>query len=101
MFHLQVSKFRYYKTASLTGFYPICTKCYHGIFKKKRNKVETWKVILIIAVVLGVVWYLNKKEVINWFGEYQFGAELIIYNAIISFIALFLISNKKQEFSSQ
>jgi hypothetical protein len=46
----------YIQAVSLTGFYPICTKCYHGIFKKRRNKVETWKVILIIAIVLGVVW---------------------------------------------
>jgi len=44
------------KAVSLTGFYPICTKCYHGIFNKKRNIVETWKIILIILVVLGVIW---------------------------------------------
>ena len=44
------------------------------------------------SVVIGVLWYFNKNGLISWFGEYQIGAELIIYNAIVSFVCLWLIS---------
>ena len=89
---------------TLAGFTygPLIGLFFFGILTKRNLQDNLVPFIcFLVPVFLGVVWYLNKKEVINWFGEYQFGAELIIYNAIISFIALFLISNKKQEFSSQ
>ena len=39
---------------------------------------------------------MTTKEVVNWFGNYQFGAELIIYNALISFVFLYFISVKSK-----
>ena len=82
---------------TLAGFTygPLIGLFFFGILTKRNLQDNLVPFIcFLVPIVLGVLWYLNKKEVINWFGEYQFGAELIIYNAVISFLALFIISKK-------
>ena len=82
---------------TLAGFTygPLIGLFFFGILTK-RNLKDQWVpwVCGAVPVVLGTIWYLNKNDLISWFGEYQFGAELIIYNALMSFGALWLISFK-------
>ncbi len=55
-------------------------------------------VCVAVPVMMGILWYFStgspgvEEGELGIFGKYRFGAELIIYNAIISFIALFAIS---------
>ncbi|MDG2343844.1 MAG: sodium:solute symporter, partial [Flavobacteriales bacterium] len=57
-------------------------------------------VCLLVPITIGVLWYFSAgapgvgKGMPGLFGDYKFGYELIIYNAVISFLALFLISKK-------
>ncbi len=51
----------------------------------------------VVPIILGLIWYLSNNEMIDWFGSYQFGAELIVYNALISYGALWLISYKAKD----
>ena len=80
---------------TLAGFTygPLIGLFFFGILTK-RNLKDYWVpwICGIVPVVIGVLWYLNKNGLISWFGEYQIGAELIIYNAIVSFVSLWLIS---------
>ena len=59
------------------------------------------KLVPVVCVIVGggmaTIWYLSSNNIITWFGEYKFGAELIIYNALLSFIGLYIISNKVKE----
>ena len=64
-----------------------------------RNLKDQWVpwVCGAVPVVLATIWCLNKNGFINWFGGYQFGAEIIIYNSIISFIVLWFISYRTKD----
>ena len=50
---------------------------------------------VIIPVIVAMVWYLHGQEKIPLLGTYKFGAELIIYNAALSFLGLLVISKSK------
>jgi len=58
-------------------------------------------VCLLVPITIGVLWYFSAgapgvgKDMPGVFGDYKFGYELIIYNAVTSFLALFLISKKR------
>ena len=75
---------------TLAGFTygPLIGLFFFGILTK-RNLKDYWVpwICGIVPVVIGVLWYFNKNGLISWFGEYQIGAELIIYNAIVSFVS--------------
>ena len=82
----------------LAGFTygPLIGLFFFGILTK-RNLIDRFVplVSVIIPIIIGIIWYLHGKEKISWLGSYKFGAELIIYNSILSFGALFLISKSK------
>ena len=82
---------------TLAGFTygPLIGLFFFGILTK-RNLKDYWVpwICGFVPVLIGIIWYLNKNGLINWFGKYQIGAELIIYNAIVSFISLWFISYK-------
>ena len=82
---------------TLAGFTygPLIGLFFFGILTK-RNLKDQWVpwICGIVPVVIGTIWYLNKNGLISWFGNYQFGAELIIYNALISYATLWIISYK-------
>ena len=84
----------------LAGFTygPLIGLFFFGILTK-RNLKDQWVpwVCGTVPVVLGALWYLNKNDQLSWFGDYQFGAELIIYNALVSFVALWMISYKTKD----
>ena len=50
---------------------------------------------VVVPVIVAIVWYLHSQEKIPFLGTYKFGAELIIYNAVLSFLGLLLISKSK------
>ena len=80
---------------TLAGFTygPLIGLFFFGILTK-RNLKDYWVpwICGFVPVLIGIIWYLNKNGLIGWFGKYQIGAELIIYNAIVSFISLWFIS---------
>jgi len=81
----------------LAGFTygPLIGLFFFGILTKRKL---TDTLVPIICVLVGgamaTIWYLASNDIVCWFGEYKFGAELIIYNALLSFCALFLISKR-------
>ena len=81
----------------LAGFTygPLIGLFFFGILSK-RKLTDTLVPIVCILVGGGMatIWYLASNDMLIWFGEYKFGAELIIYNALLSFGALFLISKR-------
>jgi SSS family solute:Na+ symporter len=81
----------------LAGFTygPLIGLFFFGILTK-RKLTDTLVPIVCILVGGGMatIWYLASNDILTWFGEYKFGAELIIYNALLSFGALFLISKR-------
>jgi solute:Na+ symporter, SSS family len=82
----------------LAGFTygPLIGLFFFGIFSS-RNLIDKLVpvVCFLVPLVIGIIWYLNNSSIVNWFGDYKFGAELIIYNAVISFFVLSIISKKK------
>lgn len=82
----------------LAGFTygPLIGLFFFGILTK-RTLIDSLVplVSILVAAVMATIWYLSDKGYLNWFGEYKFGAELIIYNAVMSFLGLSLISRKK------
>ena len=69
------------------------------------NRKLTDTLVPIVCVLIGggmaTIWYLASNDIVSWFGEYKFGAELIIYNALLSFGALFLISKRNSKVSNK
>ena len=82
----------------LAGFTygPLIGLFFFGILSS-RNLIDKLVpvVCFLVPLAIGIIWYLNNSSIVNWFGDYKFGAELIIYNAVISFFVLSLISKKK------
>ena len=80
---------------------PLIGLFFIGILTKRnlRDKWVPWMSVLSIGVTF-VLWYLSAgapgATYVNGglFGNYRFGFELIIVNALITFIALFSISKK-------
>ncbi len=81
----------------LAGFTygPLIAMFFFGILTQRKLLDQYVPVVCVtITIILAIIWGLNNYEMISWFGQYQFGAELIIYNALISFMLLFLVSKK-------
>jgi len=82
----------------LAGFTygPLIGLFFFGIITKRSLNDRLVPVVsALVPIVVASIWYLHGKGSITWFGSYQFGAELIIYNSLLSFLALLLISNSK------
>ena len=81
----------------LAGFTygPLIGLFFFGILTKRKL---TDTLVPIVSILVGggmaTIWYLASHDMLTWFGGYKFGAELIIYNALLSFGALFLISKR-------
>jgi len=90
---------------------PLIGLFFFGILTKRDLHDKLVVVVcLLVPITIGVLWYfsagapgvaniLNKKgelikEMPGVFGYYKFGFEIIIYNALLSFGALFLISKR-------
>ena len=81
----------------LAGFTygPLIALFFFGILTKRKLLDHYVPIISVsITFILALIWGVNNYKLISWFGEYQFGAEIIIYNSLISFALLFLVSKK-------
>jgi len=85
----------------LAGFTygPLIGLFFFGILTKRNLKDHlVLPVSVIVPVVMGILWAFSKggalaeKGANGLFGSYVFGAELIVYNAIFAFVALYVIS---------
>ena len=75
---------------------PLIGLFFFGIITKRSLNDRLVPIVsALVPIVVASLWYLHGKGSITWFGSYQFGAELIIYNSLLSFLALLLISNSK------
>ena len=79
-----------YKLASYT-YGPILGMFAFGILTKRRTKDRCVPWISIAAPAVCLVLQLNSER---WFGGYQFSYELLIINALLTFIGLYLFSSK-------
>ncbi len=89
----------------LAGFTygPLIGLFFFGIITKRKLIDNLVPVVSLIATLLMFFfWYYStgapgvEKNSLGIFGAYQFGFEIIIYNAILSFVLLLVISKKPQ-----
>ena len=90
----------------LAGFTygPLIGLFFFGIIMK-RNLIDNLVPVisLLVPVIIGFLWYFSTgapgvpKGELGIFGAYKFGFEIIIYNAILSFILLLIISKKNPQ----
>ena len=82
----------------LAGFTygPLIGLYFFGILTK-RNLIDKLVpfVSVIVPIIVATIWYIHGQGKIQCLGTYQFGAELIIYNSLLSFGSLYLISKSK------
>ena len=82
----------------LAGFTygPLIGLYFFGILTK-RNLIDRLVPFVSVAVpiIVATIWYIHGQGKIQCLGTYQFGAELIIYNSLFSFVTLYLISKSK------
>jgi SSS family transporter len=74
-----------YTYGPLVGLYAF------GLYTKRTLKDSLVPFICILAPVLTYILGANSKE---WFNGYQFSFEIIIVNAVLSFLGLWLISDR-------
>jgi SSS family transporter len=82
----------------LAGFTygPLIGLFFFGILTKRNlNDKLVPLVSIIVPIIVATIWYIHGQGKIQWLGTYEFGAELIIYNSLLSFGSLFLISKSK------
>lgn len=79
-----------YILASYT-YGPILGMFAFGIFTKKQVRD---KYIPVVAIVSPILCYILQRNSEAWFGGYQFSYELLIFNALFTFIGLCLFIKK-------
>ncbi len=78
---------------------PLIGLFFFGILTKRKLKDNlVWIVMILAPIIIGYLWYYSagspgvETDMPGIFGEYKFGFEIIIYNAVLSFLGLFVIS---------
>jgi len=88
---------------TLAGFTygPLIGLFFFGIMtNRKLNDSLVPLISLLVPAIIGVLWFYStgapgvEKGELGLFGAYKFGFEIIIYNAILAFGGLYLISKK-------
>jgi len=94
----------------LAGFTygPLIGMYFFGLFTKRALRDDLVPVVCVLSVVLTFfMWFLSNRGKSGlkldwyWSGDYVFGAELIIINALITFIGLALISTSVSQKSRE
>lgn len=80
-----------YILASYT-YGPILGLFAFGIFTKKQVRD---KYIPLVAILSPILCFILQKNSENWFNGYQFSYELLIFNALFTFIGLCLLIKKR------
>lgn len=81
-----------YVVASYT-YGPLLGLYLFGLYSKKQVKDKFVPVVCILSPVICLVLSLNSMQ---WFSGYKMGYELLLYNALITVLGLFLISKPKK-----
>lgn len=81
-----------YILASYT-YGPILGLFAFGIFMKKNVKD---KYIPLVAIIAPAICFILDKNSVEWFNGYRFSYEILIINAILTFIGLLLLVKKKK-----
>ena len=81
-----------YKLASYT-YGPILGMFAFGIFTKRQVR-DKW--VPLVAVIAPVLCYILQSNSERWFGGYKFSYELLIFNALFTFIGLCLLIKPKK-----
>jgi len=68
-----------------------------GIFTKINI---TDKYVWIISIAAPLICYVLSENSATWFAGYKFGYELLLLNGLLTFLGLYLISNKKSVLNS-
>ncbi|NQX81017.1 MAG: sodium:solute symporter [Flavobacteriaceae bacterium] len=81
----------------LAGFTygPLIGLFFFGIISKRiiNDKLVAY-VSAVIPIAVACFWYMEANSITNILGNYVFGAELIIINAVLSFVGYYSISKK-------
>lgn len=80
-----------YKLASYT-YGPILGMFAFGIFSKRKVN-DKW--VPLVAVIAPVLCFILQSNSERWFGGYKFSYELLLFNALFTFLGLLIISRKK------
>lgn len=81
-----------YKLASYT-YGPILGMFAFGIFTRRQVR-DKW--VPLVAVLAPVLCYILQSNSERWFGGYRFSYELLIFNALFTFIGLCLLIKPKK-----
>ena len=81
-----------YKLASYT-YGPILGMFAFGIFTKREVRDRWVPLVAVIAPILCLILQSNSER---WFGGYKFSYELLLFNALFTFLGLLIISRKKR-----
>ncbi len=74
-----------YTYGPLVGLYAF------GLYTKRKLK-DSW--VPLVCIVAPMLTYLIGSNSIEWFNGYQFSFEIIIVNSVLSFLGLWMISQK-------
>lgn len=80
-----------YKLASYT-YGPILGMFAFGTFSKREVRDRWVPLVAVIAPILCLILQSNSER---WFGGYKFSYELLLFNALFTFLGLLIISRKK------
>lgn len=81
----------FYRMASYT-YGPLLGMFAFGIFSKRGVRDRFVPIVVVAAPLLSFVLDYNSER---WFWGYQFGFELLLVNALITILGLYIISQKK------
>ncbi len=81
-----------YKLASYT-YGPILGMFAFGIFSKREVR-DRW--VPLVAVIAPVLCFILQSNSESWFGGYKFSYELLLFNALFTFLGLCLLIRRKK-----
>ena len=81
----------YFKMSSYT-FGPLLGMFTFGFFSKRKVCDRLVPVVALVAPLLSFILDYNSER---WFCGYQFGFEILLFNALFTIIGLWIISRKR------
>ena len=94
IFHLlntQSSIDAVYKLASYT-YGPILGMFAFGLLTRRKVR-DKW--VPVVAVIAPILCFILQTNSVRWFGGYQFSYELLLFNALFTFLGLCLLIRRK------
>ncbi|HKJ48204.1 MAG TPA: hypothetical protein VJ973_03900, partial [Christiangramia sp.] len=83
-----------FKVAGFT-YGPLLGLFAFGLITKRPVKDKLVPLVCILSPIISVILDFNSEQ---WFNGYQFGFEILLVNAAITFLGLWLLYNKKPDY---